>query len=343
MSRRFGHGLVVGKFYPPHVGHHFLVTEAAEACERLTVVVAGSSVESIPLADRVRWMAETHAGQDNVRIVGAVDDHPIDYDDDLVWSQHVSVFATAAGSPVDAVFTSEPYGDELGRRLGAASVVIDADRLVHPCSGTAVRADLRSHWHDLAPATRRGLAVRVVFVGAESTGTTTVSQAVAASLGAPWVREYGRDHTSIVLAEEREWNGDDFAFIASEQVRLEDEAAVDGPLVVCDTDAFATGIWEERYLGVRSAAVDALGEVRSHPLYLLTSDEGVPFVQDGLRDGEHLRSWMTGRFVERLEETGRRWELLTGPLATRVDRSLALIDELVASSWRFADPLGPPR
>jgi NadR type nicotinamide-nucleotide adenylyltransferase len=341
-DRRYGHGLVVGKFYPPHVGHHYLVGEAAQVCDRVTVMVAGSSVESISVADRVGWMSATHASQPNVRVVGVLDDHPIDYGDDAIWELHVSVFAAAAGSPVDAVFTSEAYGDELGRRMGAMAVTVDVDRLVHPCSGTAVRADVRGHWHDLAPATRVGLAVRVAFVGAESTGTTTVSQAVAAALGAPWIREYGRDHTSVVLAEGRAWNAEDFMFIASEQVRLEDEAAVSGPVVICDTDAFATGIWEERYLGRRSPEVAALGEVRPHPLYLLTSHDDVPFVQDGLRDGEHLRAWMTARFVERLEETGRRWELLTGPLDQRIARSLEVIDALIASSWRFADPLRPP-
>lgn len=347
MTARFGHGLVVGKFYPPHVGHHFLVGEAAGACDRVTVVVAGSSVESLSIEDRVAWMAATHAAHPNVRVVGVLDDHPIDFDDDAVWAAHVAVFADAAGSPVDAVFTSEAYGDELARRLGggAVAVSVDPERRVHPCSGTAVRADVRGHWRDLETAVRIGLAVRIVFVGAESTGTTTVSLAVASAVGAPWVREYGRDHTSVVLAEARDWVADDFVHIARTQVGLEDAAAAsdEGAVIICDTDAFATGVWQERYLGERSAAVDELGASRLHPLYLLTSDQGVPFVQDGLRDGEHLRSWMTGRFVERLEETGRRWVLLDGPLEARIARALAAIDELVASSWRFAEPLQPRR
>ena len=341
-TQRFGHGLVVGKFYPPHVGHHFLVDRAADACESVTVVVAGSSIESISIDDRVRWMEATHADRGNVRVVGAADDHPIDYDDDDVWAAHVQVFAAAAGRAVDAVFTSERYGDELGRRLGAVSVLVDLERRVHPCSGSAIRADVAGHWDRLAPATRIGLAVRIVFVGAESTGTTTVSRAVADALDAPWVREYGRDHTSVVLAEDRPWQPSDFTFIAREQVRLEDEAAVAGPIVICDTDAFATGIWEERYLGRRSAAVEQAGDLRHHPLYLLTSHEGVPFVQDGLRDGEHLRDWMTARFIERLDHTGRRWVLLTGSLEDRVARALESVDEVVRSSWRLAEPLRPP-
>ena len=56
----------------------------------------------------------------------------------------------------------------------------------------------------------------------------------------------------------------------------------------------ATAIWEERYLGQRPAEVRAAA--RWPDLYLLTDHDGVPFEQDGLRDGEHLREWMTGRF-----------------------------------------------
>lgn len=341
MTTRFEHGLVVGKFYPPHVGHHFLVDRAADECGRVTVVVAGSSVESISTEDRVRWMTAAHAERPNVRVVGAVDDHPIDYGDAEVWALHVDVFRRAAGAPVDAVFTSEAYGAELGRRLGAAAVDVDLERRANPCSGTEIRADVARHWDQLAPPTRIGLAVRIVFVGAESTGTTTVSRAAAEALGAPWVREYGRDHTALVLAEGRRWRSSDFSFIAEQQVRLEDEAAVAAPVVICDTDAFATTIWEERYLGSRSAAVEAAAEARNHALYLLTSEEGVPFVQDGLRDGEHLRSWMTARFIERLEESKRPWRLLTGPEGTRIADALSAIDEVVRSSWRFAEPLRP--
>ena len=50
------HGLVIGKFYPPHAGHHHLIRAAAARCARLTVVVMAATVESIPLARRVAWL-----------------------------------------------------------------------------------------------------------------------------------------------------------------------------------------------------------------------------------------------------------------------------------------------
>ena len=40
-----GHALIIGKFYPPHAGHHLLVQSAAATCERVSVVVM-----DVPLA-----------------------------------------------------------------------------------------------------------------------------------------------------------------------------------------------------------------------------------------------------------------------------------------------------
>ena len=128
--------------------------------------------------------------------------------------------------------------------------------------------------------------------------------------------------------------------IARHQNELEDLAARrGGPVLVCDTDAFATGIWCERYLGAPSAGVDAIA--RRHPLYLLTHHDGVPFEQDGIRDGESIRDWMTGRFEEALAATGRRTVVLRGSVDERIATGLAAIDELVDSHWRFAAPVTP--
>ena len=52
------HGLVMGKFYPPHIGHHDLIRRAATECDRVSVVVVGASVESIALTDRLTWLRD---------------------------------------------------------------------------------------------------------------------------------------------------------------------------------------------------------------------------------------------------------------------------------------------
>jgi NadR type nicotinamide-nucleotide adenylyltransferase len=354
------HGLVIGKFYPPHAGHHHLIRAAAAESERVTVVVMASSVESLSLPDRVRWLQEVHAGG-NVIVTGIGDDHPVDYDDDALWRVHVALMLEAAGAvtdePIDAVFTSEAYGAELGRRLGARHVAVDPARGTYRVSGTVVRADPARYWELLAPPVRAELAWRVVIVGAESTGKTTLAAALAEALrarGGPfastaWVGEVGRDVTEAKLAAlgpgapmgSLVWTSADFVAIAREQARRERAAAAaGGPVLLCDTDAFVTGVWHERYLGARARVVESLGAAAPYHLYLLTHHDDVPFVQDGLRDGEHVREWMTGVFVARLHESRRRWQWLRGGREERLARALGAIDELLAAGWGFAAPLG---
>ncbi len=94
------------------------------------------------------------------------------------------------------------------------------------------------------------------------------------------------------------------------------------PWLVADTDPLATTVWHERYVGTRSPAVEGLARSRPPHLYVLTSDD-VPFVQDGLRDGEHLRPWMTGRFREVLAGQDAPWLEVRGSVPERLDAVLA--------------------
>ncbi|MFI1017299.1 AAA family ATPase [Streptomyces sp. NPDC020965] len=353
---RHRHGLVLGKFYPPHAGHHHLVATAADRCERLTVLVCAASVESVPLADRVAWLREIHPG---VRVVGAVDDIPMDLGDPAIWDAHMEVFRTAVPEPVDAVFTSESYGAELGRRFGAESVSVDPDRTLFPVSGTAVRADPIGCWDYLRRPVRAALARRVVVLGAESTGTTTIARALADHYrrrGGVWARtrwvpEYGREYSERKLARLRaerpgaEWSevtfaSEDFPVIARRQSEREEEAAgLGSPLLICDTDAFATTIWHERYLGGTHDEVARIADRGRRHLWLLTDHEGVGFEDDGLRDGEHLRPWMTERFAAELARTGRRTVRLTGSREHRLATAITAVDTLLGEGWDFAAPL----
>ncbi|MFB8212725.1 AAA family ATPase [Streptomyces sp. NPDC056010] len=354
--KRYPHGLVLGKFYPPHAGHHHLVRTAAARCDRLTVLVCAASVESVPLADRVDWMRQAHP---DVTVVGAVDDTRMDLHDPAIWDAHMAVFTAAVPERVDAVFTSESYGDELARRFGAESVCVDPDRTAYPVSGTAVRADPAGCWGFLEAPVRAALARRVVVLGAESTGTTTLARALAAHYrqrGGIWahtgyVAEYGREFSERKLAELRErwpraqWEDvtlatHDFPHIAEVQNAREEEAARTGsPVLFCDTDSFATTVWHERYVGGRNPLVERVADRARHHLWLLTDHEGVAFEDDGLRDGEELRPWMTDRFRAELTRTGRTFIEVTGSREARLARAVEAVDALLAEGWDFAAPL----
>ena len=84
------HGLVIGKFYPPHLGHHHLIDTAAAQVDRLSVLVLGSSRESIPIEDRVRWLSQIHPGP-RIAVRGGRCDVPIDLHSETVWAAHVAI------------------------------------------------------------------------------------------------------------------------------------------------------------------------------------------------------------------------------------------------------------
>lgn len=357
------HALVIGKFYPPHAGHHLLIREAAKVATRVTVVVMASRVESIPLADRVSCLAESHALDRTVTVTGIACDAPMDLASRPVWAAQVACMRAAVrqvtGIAVDVVVSSEKYGDELARWFGAVHVPVDPERVQFPISGTGCRADLAGNWEHLDAPAQALLTTRIVVLGAESTGTTTVSHALAQRFRARggiwrrthWVPEYGRTATADKLARARVadasagvddlvWTGQDFADIARIQNEWEEAAARSGsPLTICDTDAEATTVWERRYLGPDSTRAHDHRPGR-HALYLITDHVGVPFVQDGLRDGESIREEMTEWFVDALTAAGRSWVMLTGNRAERLDLASQVTEQALAHRSTFAAPLG---
>jgi NadR type nicotinamide-nucleotide adenylyltransferase len=358
MTIAYRHGMIVGKFYPPHAGHEHIIRTAAAACERVTVVVAPSRRETIPLDLRLGWLEEMLADQPHVRFVGRYDDVPVDYGDPAIWDAHCAIFRDAVGPhAVDAVFTSEAYGPELARRFDAVHVGVDSARSTYPVSGTAVRADPVASWRYLPAPVRAWFTRKVVVVGAESTGTTTMARALAGHYrrgggvwaNTLWVPEYGRELTERKLAGLRRsrpdatifdvsWDRGDFEEVAITQNAAEDAAARAGsPLLFGDTDARATAVWEERYLGSASSRV--LAAAREPDLYLLTDHRDVPFHDDGLRDGEHLREWMTQRFREVLGASGVPVLELHGPHERRLARAVEACDVLIAKRWELADPV----
>ncbi len=125
--------------------------------------------------------------------------------------------------------------------------------------------------------------------------------------------------------------------VAAEQNRASDEAARSGgPVLFGDTDAFATSVWEERYLGSASPAV--IAQARPADLYLLTDHVGVPFEDDGLRDGEDIRVWMSDRFAELLGKQDVPVVTLRGPHEQRLETAIAAVDALLVGGWHLADP-----
>lgn len=320
-------GVVVGKFYPPHRGHKHLIDEARQQVDRLVVILAHHPSQDIPGEKREAWLKEIHPDCE----IHLVPDEL--KDDSRQWADFT---VRHLGRAPDVVFSSEDYGEAFARFMGARHVMIDRARTAVPISGTAIRAAPLRNLEFLEPCVRAWFVRRVVLIGAESTGKTTMAEALAKRFEAAWVPEFGREHWERKVAglsmddPPPSWSPDEFLEIATEQQRREEEAARRADRVLfCDTNAFATGTWYERYQHGRDPRVDAVGARDRVHLYLHTAPD-VPFVQDGFRDGEKIRDWMDRRFAEQLAGGSTPVVRLEGAYDGRFQTAVRAVERLLA-------------
>jgi HTH-type transcriptional regulator, transcriptional repressor of NAD biosynthesis genes len=290
-------GFVVGKFYPPHRGHKYLIETARKQVDHLIVMLAAHPSQTIPGELRLSWLQELHPDCDVQLVADELED------DSQQWAEFTVNYL---GRAPDVVFSSEDYGPRYAQLMGSQHVMVDRERQIVRISGTEIRARPFDYWDYLEPCVRAYFAKRVVIVGAESTGKTTLAEMLAKRFDTNWVPEYGREHWAKKVAGLSMndvlpgWTVEEFRHIAETQQAREAAAVREtNRALICDTNAFATGTWFERYMGKRDAQVDAIGARDKVDLYLLCAPD-VAFVQDGFRDGEQIRDWMHTRFREQL-------------------------------------------
>lgn len=143
-------GLIIGKFYPPHRGHEYLIRFARARVYELHVMVFYRADETPDGALRAEWLRQLFP---NVVVHAQFAEHRDPYNpaDEAGWGAWIQEIRGVHAELFDTVFSSETYGDELARRLNATHVMVDRLRQVVPVSGTQVRADPRACWDLISP------------------------------------------------------------------------------------------------------------------------------------------------------------------------------------------------
>ncbi|HET9031044.1 MAG TPA: AAA family ATPase [Candidatus Aquilonibacter sp.] len=317
-------GLIVGKFDPPHLGHSLLIDVARAHVSRLIVQLWDYPGQHTPAALRARWMCELFP---EIEVSVVPDDPDVATDDMAAQARHARRFLGDAA--VDVLFSSEAYGEVLAQELGVRHYNVDRARQFIPVTGTMIRRDPLAHEQWLEPVVRAHFIKRICVIGSESTGKTSLCERLARHYATSWVPEYGREYSLVKVRQGQlgRWIADEFFHIAREQQRREDEAARSAnKLLFCDTDAFATEIWYERYLQHEPRTWPQIDNKIA--LYLIPFPD-VPFVADEIRDGEHMRYWMYERMMSELTRRGKPFVVLQGGYDERDVQAIAAVDALI--------------
>ncbi|AWN23865.1 cytidyltransferase-like domain-containing protein [Deinococcus irradiatisoli] len=335
MPDRFRHGLIVGKFAPLHAGHEALIRFALSRCERLSVwVYSRPDFPEMPSPLHRNWLREVFPEHlfPQLTLLPDAPHPPLNGAPDAEHQGYVQAVLAAWNLRPDVVVSSETYGEALATRLNAAHLPFDPQRRQQPISGTQLRADVHASRHFLSPLVYAHFVERIAVVGAESTGKSTLTAALAADFGTHFVREYGRD---VYEREHGQLNPEHFLEIALGHRALEDEAARRAGLnryLFVDTTAAATLMWS--YLLCRRALpeVQALADDtrRRYAQTFLCADT-FGHQQDGWRSNTEVRTVQQAFIVQDLQTRRIRFHEVGGSVPERVAQVRATLDGRGAS------------
>lgn len=315
-------GLVVGKFAPLHQGHQWLLETALSECESVTVLVySHPDFPAMPSEVRANWLRALYP-----RLEVFVPDNPPPNDaSDLEHREFVKGWLLARGIAVNAVFTSESYGEGFAAHLGVPHRLVDLERGRFPISGTQIRADVHAMRHQLEPLVYAHFVQRVVFLGAESTGKSTLTARMALEFDTAFVPEVGRE-----VWEEKAGRLElsDYVDIAERHRDLEETALLESRrYLFVDTNAITTMFLGYAYEGDGLPELTQLAraaETRYQHVFLCDTD--FPFVQDGWRDNDFWRKRAQGLIKYDLAVRGVAYTLVSGDLETRVMQVKAVLE-----------------
>ena len=132
---------------------------------------------------------------------------------------------------------------------------------------------------------------KVVIIGPESTGKSTLCEELAAHYNTLWCPEYAREY---LTKHGMSYTHDDLLTIAKGQLDLEEkylsQAKTKGnPVLFIDTNMYVMKVWDEFVFGkCHQFILDQIVE-RKYDLYLLCNTD-LPWVADELREYPDLES-----------------------------------------------------
>lgn len=141
---------------------------------------------------------------------------------------------------------------------------------------------------------------RIVIIGPESTGKSTLCEELAQQYDATWCPEFAREY---LLTYGTDYSFDDLLTIARGQLALEDEYAIIAqqaweaqeykktafPILFVDTNMYVMKVWCEYVFGKCHPFILEQIVERPYDLYLLCNTD-LPWVKDALREYPDLQS-----------------------------------------------------
>jgi len=137
------HGLIIGKFYPPHLGHQHLIETALSQVDSLEIIVCHREEETIAGTQRKQWLEELYPEV----LVHEMNVDGLDRTNPQEWA---TAFQSVYTQAPEIYFTSEAHqAESYAALLNCAPYIVDAERANVPIAATLIRQNPATYLHFL--------------------------------------------------------------------------------------------------------------------------------------------------------------------------------------------------
>jgi len=335
-------GFIGGKYLPLHLGHVYAIVYASTMVDELYVVLSHSEYRDkalcrntkmnyIPAQIRLRWLSMLTKDMPHVKVIEIEDDHG---ENDYDWAKGAAMIKKRIGKPIEYVFSSEKEYDPIFSKLYPDSkhVVIDPNRTNVKISATQIRAEgVFCNWSYIPDVVKPYFVKKVVLVGTESCGKSTLTKNLAKIYNTTYVKEYGRTMCEELGGCDGIMIKEDYQQIAYGH-KLEEYKAIEraNKLVFIDTEAIVTQFYSNLYNTEHQPVLDEIAKLQNYDLWLFLEPD-VMWVNDGLRvhGDKSVRDRNNLYLKELLNKQGIHYESLNGDYQNRLMEAIKLIDKVI--------------
>ncbi|RFM30365.1 AAA family ATPase [Deminuibacter soli] len=180
---------------------------------------------------------------------------------------------------------------------------------------------------------------KIVVIGPESTGKSTLCEQLAQHFQTLWAPEYARDYLHLhgtdyryadllPIAKGQLSLEDRYALMAAEQWEHKKEKPTVNPVLFIDTDMYVMKVWGEFVFGrCHQFVLDHIVQ-RSYDLYLFCNID-LPWIKDELREypDEQPRKELFHIYRDLLINQHVPWVNITGNYEERLQKGIAAVKE----------------
>lgn len=176
-------------------------------------------------------------------------------------------------------------------------------------------------------------AKKIVVIGPESTGKSSLCEYLAIHFKTKWCPEYARTY---LTENGKSYNYDDLLNIAQQQLQLEDKYTnslideVEKPLLFIDTDMYVMKVWcEYGFQKCHHFILEAISS-RKYDLYLLCNVD-LPWIQDELREypDDATRKELFQIYKDLLVNQSTPWLIISGGFEEREKVAIDAVNKLL--------------